>query len=471
MVEPVKRATIVFLTHSGADSGAEQSIVTYLSRWPRAEKRPLLLLGGHGAIEARAEASGLEMMTLELDPGAGSTNRQERSIGRLAGAVTGLLRHASKVRRVLRERSADIVVAISLKSLVFGWLAGRRAGAKVVWSLHDRVDRGYFSWFLVPVLRYLVPRMVDGIMVNSYSTLATIRPGKTPVVVATPAIALDPRDFGDAGDEVRRVVMLARLSPWKGQDVFLRAFARAFDGSPAEAYIVGGALFGETSTSRSLHQLAEDLGHRRPGALRRARRRPMGLAGGRGRPGARLAIPEPFGQVVVQGLWARSAVVASRPGGPAEVITDGNDGLLTPAATRTRSPAPSGACAATTTSRSLAPHGRETARNYDAAIAAPVLDAWLANLHMGAVEPRSVRGVFPQRADSHGAARTDGDRPSSGPTTRVARAGTLLVRAAASASVRPARAIFRVMVSRPMASRGASTAATTALIGSSVSDT
>ena len=106
-------------------------------------------------------------MTLELDPGAGSTNRQERSFGRLAGAVTGLLRHASKVRRVLRDRSADVVVAISLKSLVFGWLAGRRAGAKVVWSLHDRVDRRYFPWFLVPVLRYLVPRMVDGIMVNS----------------------------------------------------------------------------------------------------------------------------------------------------------------------------------------------------------------------------------------------------------------------------------------------------------------
>ena len=399
MVEPVKRSTIVFLTHSGADSGAEQSLVTYLSHWPRAEKRPLLLLGGHGAIEARAEASGLEMMTLELDPGAGSTNRQERSFGRLAGAVTGLLRHASKVQRVLRDRSADVVVAISLKSLVFGWLAGRRAGAMVVWSLHDRVDRRYFSWFLVPVLRYLVPRMVDGIMVNSYSTLATIRPGKTPVVVATPAIALDPRDFGDAGDEVRRVVMLARLSPWKGQDVFLRAFARAFDGSPAEAFIVGGALFGETEYERSLHQLADDLGI--------ADR--VHFVGHADDPWAWLVdadvlvhastIPEPFGQVVVQGLWARSAVVASKPGGPAEVITDGVDGLLTPCGDEEALARALGRLRGDRDLRgSLAAHGRETARNYDADIAAPVLDAWLANLHMGAVEPGSVRGVFPQRA-------------------------------------------------------------------------
>ena len=223
-----------------------------------------------------------------------------------------------------------MVVPISLKSLVFGWLAGRRAGATVVWSLHDRVDRRYFSWFLVPALRYLVPRLVDGILVNSRSTLATIRPGRTPVIVATPAIALDPRDFHETGDEVRRVVMLARLSPWKGQDVFLRAFARAFEGSPAEAFIVGGALFGETEYEQSLKTLAAELGI--------ADR--VHFVGHVQDPWACLVdadvlvhastIPEPFGQVVVQGLWARCAVVASTPGGPAEVITDGVDGLLTP---------------------------------------------------------------------------------------------------------------------------------------------
>ncbi len=399
VVDPVKRATIVFLTHSGADSGAEQSIVTYLSRWPRVEKRPLLVLGAKGAIEARAEAAGLEVMTLEIDPGVHSANRQERSIGRLAGAVTGLLRHSSKVRRVLRGRSADVVVAISLKSLVFGWLAGRRADAKVVWSLHDRVDRRYFSWFLVPVLRYLVPRMVDGILVNSRSTLATIRPGKTPVVVATPAIALDPRDFHEPGDEVRRVVMLARLSPWKGQDVFLRAFAEAFAGSPAEAFVVGGALFGEDEYAQGLKRLAEELGIADK----------VHFVGHVNDPWACLVdadvlvhastIPEPFGQVVVQGLWARCAVVASTPGGPAEVITDGVDGLLTPcgdvdalaaALERLREDHD--------LRRSLARHGHVTGGLYDAAVAAPVLDAWLANLHMGAVEPRSVRGVFPQRS-------------------------------------------------------------------------
>jgi glycosyltransferase involved in cell wall biosynthesis len=41
-------------------------------------------------------------------------------------------------------------------------------------------------------------------------------------------------------------------------------------------------------------------------------------------------IPEPFGQVVVEGMSARLPVVASRGGGPEEIITEGVDGLLYP---------------------------------------------------------------------------------------------------------------------------------------------
>jgi len=39
-------------------------------------------------------------------------------------------------------------------------------------------------------------------------------------------------------------------------------------------------------------------------------------------------LPEPFGQVVVQGMARGRIVVAADSGGPAEVITSGGDGLL-----------------------------------------------------------------------------------------------------------------------------------------------
>ena len=349
-----------------------------------------------------------------------------------------------------------MVVAISLKSLVFGWLAGRRAGATVVWSLHDRVDRRYFSWFLVPALRYLAPRLVDGIIVNSRSTLATIRPGRTPVIVATPAIALDPRDFHETGDEVRRVVMLARLSPWKGQDVFLRAFARAFEGSPAEAFVVGGALFGEAEYEQSLKTLAAELGiadrvhfvghvqdpwaalvdadvlvhaSTHPGAVRAGRRAgPVGPVRGRREHAGRSGRGHHRRR--------RRAVDAVRRRGRAgralERLRRDHDLRL-----------------------SLARHGHVTGGLYDAAVAAPVLDAWLANLHMGAVEQGSVRGVFPRRGlgrvtqsvGRRGVAVTD---HRSGLTSRATRAPACSASGPpVSASVRPARSCLSVTVRRP----------------------
>ena len=41
-------------------------------------------------------------------------------------------------------------------------------------------------------------------------------------------------------------------------------------------------------------------------------------------------IPEPFGQVVLEGMAAGLPVVAADAGGPAEIVDDGVDGLLYP---------------------------------------------------------------------------------------------------------------------------------------------
>jgi glycosyltransferase involved in cell wall biosynthesis len=386
----------VFLTHSGADSGAEQCTVSYLAHWPESEEMPLLLLAEHGPIEDRARAAGVTTLTIRLHPAAAGTRRGERGPLRLLGMVARLAGHASRVRAVLGSHSADTVVAFSLKAMVFGWLAGRRSGATVVWSLHDRVSRDYFPTLLVPVLRHLGPRLVDGIMVNSRATLSTIRPGRTPVAVATPPIELDPREFHEPAEEVRRVVMLGRLSPWKAQDLFLGAFAEVFADTSAEAYVVGGALFGEDDYAEGLRAQVRDLGLEDR----------VHFVGHVEDPWAWLVdadvlvhcsrIPEPFGQVVVQGLWARCAVVAASPGGPTEVVTDGWDALLAPggdgsalidALARLRDDVD--------LRRALARHGRLTAARYDAALAAPRLAAWLTDLHLNRLAPRSVLAVVP----------------------------------------------------------------------------
>jgi glycosyltransferase involved in cell wall biosynthesis len=124
--------------------------------------------------------------------------------------------------------------------------------------------------------------------------------------------------------------MVGRIAPWKGQDLFLRAFARAFARGEEQARIVGSALFGEESYGASLHRLVSDLGL--------AGR--VDFAGFHEDVYAQLArldvlvhasrIPEPLGQVVQEGMRAGLPVVAAAAGGPVELIADGRTGLLYP---------------------------------------------------------------------------------------------------------------------------------------------
>ena len=60
------------------------------------------------------------------------------------------------------------------------------------------------------------------------------------------------------------VGMVGRIAPWKGQHVFLEAFARAFGDGTELAVVVGDAMFGEAEADygAELRELSRDAGNR-----------------------------------------------------------------------------------------------------------------------------------------------------------------------------------------------------------------
>ena len=126
------------------------------------------------------------------------------------------------------------------------------------------------------------------------------------------------------------VGMVGRIAPWKGQHVFLEAFANAFGAGREVAVIVGDAMFGEAEVryGAELRVLA--------GALGIADR--VEFRGFCEDVWAELELmdvlvhasttPEPFGQVIVEAMLAGVPVVAAAGGGPSEIVTDDVDGIL-----------------------------------------------------------------------------------------------------------------------------------------------
>jgi glycosyltransferase involved in cell wall biosynthesis len=213
--------------------------------------------------------------------------------------------------------------------LIMSAVAAARTRVPVIWQVHDRVSTEYFGAVMALLIRMLGWVIADGYVANSRSTADTLFTWRRKAVVAYPGVernGIAPvrrQPQRPAADTV--VTVLGRLTPWKGQDLFLRALAETAV-RPSQVYLVGGAFFGEESYRDEIQELARELDL------------PVTVTGHVDDPTEILAssdilvhcsvIAEPFGQVVVEGLDAGCAVIATQPGGPAETVESDVSGLL-----------------------------------------------------------------------------------------------------------------------------------------------
>ncbi|MBH0774744.1 glycosyltransferase family 4 protein [Nocardia bovistercoris] len=318
----------VFLTHTAAPSGAELATLRLLTALARDGRvRASVLLTADGPLVALLEARDIPVTVWRNDFDSRSLTIAGSGPLRLLGGARDLMRLGRGLGAEVSAAGADVVVAQSTKALLMGAIAARRAGVPLVWQVHDRIAADYFGGPLAFGLRVLGWLAVRGVVANSRSTLRTLfTPGRRAVVAypgLEPGRAVE-REAQRAPDAVR-IVMVGRLTPWKGQDVLLRALP-LLRHRPAAVTLVGGAFFDEEEFGDRLRALAAELDV------------PVEFAGHVDDPtdhfaAADIAVhasvtPEPFGQVVVEAMRAGCAVIAADAGGPTEIVRDGRDGVL-----------------------------------------------------------------------------------------------------------------------------------------------
>jgi glycosyltransferase involved in cell wall biosynthesis len=322
------RPSVVFLDHCAQLSGAELSLSRLLPALTRGVDAHVIL-AEDGPLVDRLRAAGASVEVLPM-PTRARLLRRDRVRGTAAAllAILPTAAYCVRLRRRLRIIRPDVVHTNSLKSALYGGLSARAAGIPVIWHVHDRIAADYLPSSAVRLVRRSARWFATALIANSEATRASLRgAGRGARVIPSPVEVTErPR----VPHRFLRVAMVGRLAPWKGQVLFLSAFAKAFPGGSERAVIVGGALFGEESYERGLRVLADQLGITDRVEFR----------GFREDVAAELAevdvvvhcstMPEPFGQVVVEGMAAGLPVVAANAGGPAEVIRHDVDGLLYP---------------------------------------------------------------------------------------------------------------------------------------------
>jgi glycosyltransferase involved in cell wall biosynthesis len=127
--------------------------------------------------------------------------------------------------------------------------------------------------------------------------------------------------------------IIGRLDSWKGHEYFIEAIEIARRSNPA----VRGLIVGDITPSSTNRAYVDGLKRHIEAAKLESH---IAFAGHRSNiPEIMQCIdgvvcasssPEPFGLMVVEAMAVGTAVIATNAGGPADMITDGEDGLLVP---------------------------------------------------------------------------------------------------------------------------------------------
>lgn len=318
---------VAYIDHTAKWSGGEVALFNILTHIGE-QINPLVILAEEGTLAERLREKGIDVRIIPMDESIRSRGRNAVNLGAPAAAIK-LLSYGRKLAPLLKEEKVDCVHTNSLKSALYGAIAAKKAGIPLIWHIRDHIGTPYLKPVVAKVIRLLSRLLPNGVIANSHSTLNALelpRSKKTLVVYSAFAKAIG-NGIGKRDQKDFNVLLVGRLAHWKGQHIVLEA-AKSFKDKPnVKFWLAGDALFGEETYKQELLQKIEKdnitnvslLGHVDD---------IQGLMNTADLLIHTSVTPEPFGQVIVEGMAAGLPVIASNEGGPVEIVVPGETGLL-----------------------------------------------------------------------------------------------------------------------------------------------
>ena len=328
MTAPARR-NILYVQSSSEIGGSDVCLLRLVAGLDRSRFRAFVALPKEGPLSGALRAAGA---TVVLEPA------MHRLSTRLGAAhhvryVLGYPLAVWRLARLIRRESIDLVHTNTLHAL-HGFAAAWLTRRPHVWHVREIVLQ---SRVMRRLELFLARRFSDRILAMSGAIAAMFGRAPRQLTVLHDGIDLHAfhpsrlgqvrQEMGLAGEDVV-MGMVCRLDHWKGVEVFLRAAALVPD---AKYVVAGGAVEGREELAASLHALARELGvdvrftEWRYGPDRIAELH------------AALDVlvlpsvwPEPFGLVLLEAMASGKPVIATRHGGPLEIVVEDETGLLVP---------------------------------------------------------------------------------------------------------------------------------------------
>jgi len=330
---------VMLFDHTAQLGGGEIALLDMVRFFDRSQVTPIIVLGSDGPLAERlrgiAEVHILELTSKVL-------HKRKDTLGSASLLELKSIVHAGayvlQLADFIRTNQIALIHTNSLKADILGGIAGRLTQTPVIWHIRDRITDDYLPKPVVRIMRTLCRVLPDYVIGNSAATLETLKlNGTKPNTAIGSGVDLGafhelhgPSTSGNSPGK-QLIGLVGRICPWKGQHIFLRAAAEVHKQFPhARFQIIGAALFEEQHYEIEMQKLAKDLGIAHVVEFTGFRNDVPDLMRNLDILVHASTTGEPFGQVIVQGMAAGKAVVATNGGGVPEIVVHGETGLLVP---------------------------------------------------------------------------------------------------------------------------------------------
>lgn len=237
--------------------------------------------------------------------------------------IKDLIKSTAFLKKYIRKNNIDIVDTNT--AVVFpGAIAAKKCGKKSVWHIREIIKNQFEN----KVVSMMMNQYADIIVANSISTGKALRVNKEKICVVYNAVESE-QPICKKEHTPLVVGMAGRINRWKGQKLFVDMAEMVHTQFPTVIFkIAGEAYSGEEYLKEDLQKYIKDKKLENNVFL-------LGQVCNMKKFYEELDIfalpsiqPEPFGLVVIEAMGYEIPVVATKHGGPIEIISEGQDGYL-----------------------------------------------------------------------------------------------------------------------------------------------
>lgn len=323
------KTNILFLHHTCEIGGAELSLVDLTTHLDSSKYKPIIVLPGKKDLYKHLVAAGLETETLPL-----YWIRKTKNPFRLLAFAWSLAYCTIRIVQLAKRLNIQVIHTNSITSQLYGALIRKILGLPVIWHVRDILDLDGLNRLLLQFCGRMATRVIC-ISNAVKNNLVKIEIEASKVEVVYNGIDLNrmkPKAFekrSSRKNDYLNVGIIGRISPLKGHLEFIRAARLASDQFPRiHYYIIGESFSFHSDYKEEVISLAkavqlEDkiffLGHKDDIENYLQMLNVLVV------PSIR---PEAFGRVIIEAMSFAMPVIATRLGGPAEIVVNNETGFL-----------------------------------------------------------------------------------------------------------------------------------------------